>query len=931
MTVRIQLRHDTTENWEKANPILLKGEVGVETDREKRIKIGDGITEWVNLPYFDINAVHKYADETISGKKVFKDELTIGDKTNPTKSYLTVYGTINGTVDKAINDGNGNKLDTYYQKKLSNTDIVVENLTDWNEITNEGIYSINIGSVQWNKDNGLHQPCMFDPNISRQGFLIVHRYDDNNIIQTYYPTGYDNKYTVNMNVYRTLTNAVWSDWKTFGTDDNTLVHINNKETIAGEKTFRSNTTFESDINMSHNKQIKFGNTSVLRHDTNTVLSSDNEIIFRPNDIDNELGQVVIDGEGNIHCNSILDNNDNEIYAKTDELEDTILTTLLKESELKTSTDSNVEIYNTIVDKKYSSFDLSKFEVVGNPTITDDGIASGFSNANYLTNQNVDFTSIKTFKIDVKFTTGVVSTGRHKVIFHLYNSNNHNTIKFYENDGSRALCFNIPTSDSTSEVINLGTAPLGTHTASLQYNESSLNVYIDGVLKATREIDIVYIQKLYSLLLGTSGNDAYNQCFTGSIDLKHFSITVDDKEVFCGRETGLDCYKEPDYSIIELEEQSIYKYSCTTTDPETSEVLTHEIYADSDTLPTLLYNLDKTLYIDEEFAIVTELVGDVETTSIKYNDIVCTLVAYGESTIPNNITVTEDGIISNFSNTNYIKKEVQIPENYEIIIPFKLTDDTIPQGIARFDDADGNTVIDIKCQDNIIITGYGPENATSELTITDLDTTQQMYLRIVKDGSSLIVKYSTDYENWLEEELEKDYDLNQIQFINIGSISNELNPLQGGVDMNLLNIYVNDKLYLYPCLNIPFTYADDGTKVVDYKYFYRLSNLIDNYKTANYFVLNEKDNQFLLPYDSLNGYCRQLKQWRKGAESYEYDTNLECVQTGSTVAETPVIFKKPFADDSYYISTPYVEGSKTREGFTPTENGIYYAKGRVFLE
>ena len=108
-------------------------------------------------------------------------------------------------------------------------------------------------------------------------------------------------------------------------------------------------------------------------------------------------------------------------------------------------------------------------------------------------------------------------------------------------------------------------------------------------------------------------------------------------------------------------------------------------------------------------------------------------------------------------------------------------------------------------------------------------------------------------------------------------------------------------------------------------------MIDAYQTSNYFILDEEGKQFKRPYDSIYGYCRQLKQWRKGAESYEYDTNLECVQTGSTVAETPVVFKKPFADDNYYISIPYVEGSKTREGFTPTENGIYYAKGRVFLE
>lgn len=48
---RIQLRHDTAENWVAANPTLLDGEVGVETDTQK-LKIGDGETDWNSLDYF---------------------------------------------------------------------------------------------------------------------------------------------------------------------------------------------------------------------------------------------------------------------------------------------------------------------------------------------------------------------------------------------------------------------------------------------------------------------------------------------------------------------------------------------------------------------------------------------------------------------------------------------------------------------------------------------------------------------------------------------------------------------------------------------------------------------------------------------------------------------------------------------------------------
>lgn len=48
---RLQLRHDTASNWTLANPKLLAGEVAIETDTN-RMKIGNGILNWNNLPYF---------------------------------------------------------------------------------------------------------------------------------------------------------------------------------------------------------------------------------------------------------------------------------------------------------------------------------------------------------------------------------------------------------------------------------------------------------------------------------------------------------------------------------------------------------------------------------------------------------------------------------------------------------------------------------------------------------------------------------------------------------------------------------------------------------------------------------------------------------------------------------------------------------------
>ena len=50
LNTRIQIRNDLAATWTEKNPVLLKGEMGVETDTRK-IKIGDGLNKWSDLGY----------------------------------------------------------------------------------------------------------------------------------------------------------------------------------------------------------------------------------------------------------------------------------------------------------------------------------------------------------------------------------------------------------------------------------------------------------------------------------------------------------------------------------------------------------------------------------------------------------------------------------------------------------------------------------------------------------------------------------------------------------------------------------------------------------------------------------------------------------------------------------------------------------------
>lgn len=66
LKTRIVIRNDTAANWTNSNPVLLKGELGLETDTNK-FKIGDGVKAWKDLAYspeIDANAVTLTKDIT---------------------------------------------------------------------------------------------------------------------------------------------------------------------------------------------------------------------------------------------------------------------------------------------------------------------------------------------------------------------------------------------------------------------------------------------------------------------------------------------------------------------------------------------------------------------------------------------------------------------------------------------------------------------------------------------------------------------------------------------------------------------------------------------------------------------------------------------------------------------------------------------------
>ncbi len=104
---RVRLRRDTAANWTTANPTLLLGEMGIETDTRK-YKVGDGSTAWNSLSYYiDGVAVRGQASKMTSGTISIAAAGTyqstgLTATFDTATDYLTTLGTTNTFAIKNV-------------------------------------------------------------------------------------------------------------------------------------------------------------------------------------------------------------------------------------------------------------------------------------------------------------------------------------------------------------------------------------------------------------------------------------------------------------------------------------------------------------------------------------------------------------------------------------------------------------------------------------------------------------------------------------------------------------------------------------------------------------------------------------------------------------------------------------------------------------
>ena len=243
------------------------------------------------------------------------------------------------------------------------------------------------------------------------------------------------------------------------------------------------------------------------------------------------------------------------------IDDSTTTTTSVWSSSKTNTEITTAVDTINSTKNDNIFDISKFTVVGNPTITDDGVASGFSTGNYIKVPYDWAKNVTNFKITGKFKVENSVQGTNSILGYVTNSY------------SMGLSFNSTSINwfaikTSSEEVNLyqrySITPNIDYSYELQLNNNlyTFRLFDDtgsAVVNLSKSTNSPFSITSNYLRLGVSGNYNPLNFMTGSIDLKHFSITVDGEEVF----NGLMNSTKPIYDAIKTNNTELSEFKTET--------------------------------------------------------------------------------------------------------------------------------------------------------------------------------------------------------------------------------------------------------------------------------------------------------------------------------------------------------------------------------
>ena len=457
-----------------------------------------------------------------------------------------------------------------------------------------------------------------------------------------------------------------------------------------------------------------------------------------------------------------------------------------------------KLYNDVYTYNHSTFDVSKFTVVGSPIITDDGIASVTADGNMTQRVSIPFNfdlTVKKWSIISNFTTdSTVGAG-----YTIGSWRTNDSINCYH-VGSYVFSFSIYVNiDGTRTQVVSGNTPLPnlvqfrTNTKYVQIVSRNNDTYTYTIYNAenpseTGTITITSEYDLYTASVLCVYSNASSSSFK-SCNLKEVKVTVNDIPAFSGNKTGIDTIKSTDYTVVGTP------------------------------------------------------------------------------------TISADGIASNFSKTNHPVinlPSIDTSKQFSIELSFMCTDLT---GIQQF--VGSNSYTDYNNFNISIDASHRFQlYASSNGTTWDIHTGAiQGYTIVANKWYDVKYEHTADSEYKFSYKFSEDENWNELwsitssleQYINTSETAVGVNlynsstiglPLNGYIDLNTIKIYNDSKLIYQACLLIPYNESSTGSKIVDVVYRDRVIDVFEQYGSANYYTIDETNQNATLPMGELYGLIRQ---------------------------------------------------------------------------
>ena len=421
-------------------------------------------------------------------------------------------------------------------------------------------------------------------------------------------------------------------------------------------------------------------------------------------------------------------------------------------------------FKELLKRAHSTFDKSKFEVVGSPTITDNGIASGFSIGNSI---NLGKYNIQN-ELHIKCNSNNVNltgTNRGAICSWYQNEQNYFRLFWYSNTQLRFDYFKQDESSVTANSFNYDAN--GNYIFDIIYKNNKLSLLKDGEVIHTYN-GAINLTAL-NLVDGQLGVQTVGSWYleNGSIDLKFIAIWADGLPVFNGNKTGLYVAKTDNY------------------------------------------------------------------------------------TVEGSPTITDDGVASGFSASNYITKAININATKSIEVIFGYYFNNLTGGAFNFIGGELNGVRAFYGKYVNIWSNTGqllePYDYTSALSLLNGDfVTTSLLLTSNKIVAKIMSKGKT-----ITREVDVNLTLSATSIL-IGKETSGDNYFKSILDHNAFKIYVDGNLIYQPCLKIPYNETFEHPNVVDVAYRNRVQDLYEQTGEALFYTIDEQNQNFTLPSGDIYG-------------------------------------------------------------------------------